>query len=119
MIHLLQIASNKVKNPAVVFGIVETLIILGFVAYFIFRAPTPPPKTADVEKQYRDSIAVLQKQYQAIEYDKARLQHLNDSLTDLKTNIQIIYNEKIKYVERAPIDTVFNFVKSYLHHSTK
>lgn len=118
MIHLLQITLNKVKNPAVIFGIAETLIILGFVAYFIFRVPTPQPKTVDVEKQYQDSIAVLQKKYQVIEQDKARLQHLNDSLTDLKTNIQIQYETKIKYVARAPIDTITAFVHRELKRTT-
>ena len=50
------------------------------------------------------------KQYVAIEQDKVRLAHTNDSLIDLKTNIQIVYTTKIKYLEKAPLDTVAAYV---------
>ena len=118
MLHLIKEIWSKCNKTVLVIGIIETGLIVFLSAKLIFSHPAPQIKTQDVEKQYQDSIAVLKKQYQLIEQDKAHLQHVNDSLAYLKTNIQIVYNEKIKYVERAPIDTVYSFIKSYLH-STK
>lgn len=118
MLHLIKEIWNKCNKTVLIIGIIETSLILFLSAKLIFTHPAPQIKTQDVEKQYKDSIAVLLKQYSTIQLQLTKLNHTNDSLTDLKTNIQIVYSTKIKYVERAPIDTVFNFVRRELSKSS-
>jgi hypothetical protein len=114
MLHLISEVLTKVNRKTLILGVIETLIIFGLTAALIFRSPAPTIKTQDNEKPLRDSIAVLMKRYDAVQQDKVRLGHLSDSLIDLKTNIQIIYQTRIKYIQYAPLDTVVRFVRSEL-----
>ena len=106
IIHELWTSNKKL----LIIGGAETILIIGLFAYIIIREPTPTIKTQDIEKPLQDSIKLLMKQYDVVQQDKMRLGHLNDSLVDLKTNIQIVTKTKIQYEKSAPIDTATNFV---------
>ena len=114
MLHLISEALAKIDRKTLILGVIETALIVGLFAYIILRAPAPVINTKDIEKPLRDSINFLMKQYDVVQQDKVRLGHLNDSLVDLKTNIQIVTKTKIQYEKSAPIDTAFKFVRREL-----
>ena len=105
---------SKVDNRTLVLGGLDVLVIIILSALLIFRNPAPQIKTQDNEKQYRDSIAVLDNRYLALQNKINSLTKTNDSLINLKTNIQIVYSTKIKYIQTAPLDTVAAFVRRSL-----
>lgn len=78
-----------------------TLLVIILLARIIWFQPIPVIKTQDNEKVMRDSINLIMKQYRAVEQDKIRLHTSFDSLQNLKPSIQVIYKEKIKYIEKA------------------
>ncbi len=111
MLHLASEILSKVHRKTLILGVIETCIILGLIAVLIFRSPAPEIKTVDNEKQYRDSITVIMKKYNAIEQDKIVLRRQNDSLQNVKTNIQIIYQYKIKYIEKANTNSLDSIIR--------
>ena len=113
-----EIASSLGNKRVVVFALAETLLIFGLFAFIIFRKPVAPliiPK--DTEKQWKDSIQKLNIQYENYSSKIKTLLIQNDSLVNLKTNIQIVYDTKIKYIEHAPLDTTVSFIRNFLKSS--
>lgn len=114
MLHLIKELWTKCNKTTVILGIIETVIIVVLVVMLAFRSPAPQIKTQDNEKQIRERDTILQNKFDIIVKEKLLLQHQNDSLIDLKTNIQIITKTKIQYEKSAPIDTTTRFVHSEL-----
>lgn len=102
---------SKIK-PIHLLVIGLTVLVIILFARSIWFQPIPTIKTVDNEKQMRDSIKLLMKQYHAIEQDKMRLNASFDSLQTVKSTIQIIYKEKIKYVEKASINSLDSLIRA-------
>lgn len=114
MVHLLVAIFKTVDRKTVIFGLIETAIILLLAWYCIFKKPAPEIKVIDNSKEYKDSIKQLLTKYNSVQllFDKKTFSF--DSLVFVKRYTYNAYEEKRKYEKTAPIDTVSAFVRREL-----
>lgn len=118
MLQILHLILTKVSKYPWLLAVIDTIIIIALCAFIIFRKPAPTIPVKDNEKEWRDSIKILSAKYDSVQVKINKLNLLNDSLVNVKTNIKIAYEKKIQYIDHAPIDTVYAFVLKELN-STK
>jgi hypothetical protein len=73
------------------------LIIIGLIAYIIYKKPETIIKS-DTEQRLRDSISLLQKQIDSSRVRQSRLQVSYDSLLNVEPRVIYVTREKIKFI---------------------